>query len=209
MPKLMPSLRHTKSEEHLDSTITASPQSVTKAGDIDGTAAHATTNVVLLNTAGANVKINIEKAATATHLQVGSLSVEPTITHREWNEHGMTEDDVWSQEDDEITAQYLKLHKMCERDAVSQMSLDSIDSREQSKLPSILFFYLLYNFDCLIGAPRSFNIGDVRTRHSNNLYSENTKPFSNDPEDPSAAALKVIYLYLTIRSGSIILILNI
>lgn len=37
-----------------------------------------------------------------------------------------------------------------------------------------------------------FNIGDVRTRHCKNLYSENTKPFSNDPEDPSAAALKVI-----------------
>lgn len=36
-----------------------------------------------------------------------------------------------------------------------------------------------------------FNIGDVRTRHCNNLNCENTKSFSNDPEDPSAAALKV------------------
>lgn len=137
MPKLMPSLRHTKSEEHLDSTITASPQPAAQAGDIDGT--HASSNVVVPITAGANVKIHIEKAATATHLQVGSLPAEPTTTHREWNEHGMTEDDVWSQEDDEITAQYLKLHKMCEKDAVSQMSLDSIDSREQSKWPSLVF----------------------------------------------------------------------
>lgn len=139
MPKLMPSLRHTKSEEHLDSTITASPQPVTKAGE-DG-AAHASTNVAQPNTAGTNVKIHIEKAA--TNFQVGSLPVEPTTTHREWNEHGMTEDDVWSQEDDEITAQYLKLHKMCERDAVSQMSLDSIDSREQSKWPWLVFFFFL------------------------------------------------------------------
>lgn len=36
-----------------------------------------------------------------------------------------------------------------------------------------------------------FNIGDVRLRHCANLNNEFTKPFSNDPEDPSAAALKV------------------
>lgn len=39
--------------------------------------------------------------------------------------------------------------------------------------------------------PVVFNIGDVRTRHTNNLNIENTKPFFGDPEDPSAAALKV------------------
>lgn len=43
----------------------------------------------------------------------------------------------------------------------------------------------------LLGPPVVFNIGDVRTRHCNNLNCENTKSFSNDPEDPSAAALKV------------------
>lgn len=43
----------------------------------------------------------------------------------------------------------------------------------------------------VLDVPRVFNIGDVRTRHSNNLYSENTRSFSHDPEDPSAAALKV------------------
>lgn len=36
-----------------------------------------------------------------------------------------------------------------------------------------------------------FNIGDVRNRHSENLTSENSKPFFGDPEDPSAAVLKV------------------
>lgn len=42
--------------------------------------------------------------------------------------------------------------------------------------------------------PVVFNIGDVRTRHTNNLNLENTKPFFGDPEDPSAAALKVKHL---------------
>lgn len=50
--------------------------------------------------------------------------------------------------------------------------------------------------------PVLFNIGDVRTRHCNNLNCENTKSFSNDPEDPSAAALKVktlkTYIFLNV-----------
>lgn len=32
----------------------------------------------------------------------------------------------------------------------------------------------------------------MRNRHCRNLNAENTKPFRNDPDDPSAAALKVI-----------------
>lgn len=47
--------------------------------------------------------------------------------------------------------------------------------------------------------PVLFNIGDVRTRHCNNLSCENTKSFSNDPEDPSAAALKVVEQKLTLH----------
>lgn len=43
-----------------------------------------------------------------------------------------------------------------------------------------------------------FNIGDVRLRHCSNLSCENTKSFSNDPEDPSAAALKVSMFNLNI-----------
>lgn len=39
--------------------------------------------------------------------------------------------------------------------------------------------------------PIVFNIGDVRSRHCNNLNCESMKSFNNDPEDPSAAALKV------------------
>lgn len=48
----------------------------------------------------------------------------------------------------------------------------------------------------MLGHHTMFNIGDVRLRHCANLNHEFTKPFSNDPEDPSAAALKVIHVFL-------------
>lgn len=135
MPKLMPTLRHTKSEEYLESNVGSSS---------DG---------------NSEVKIHIEKVSD------NAISIDNVM--RDWSD-----DDVWSQEEDEITAQYLNMQKISEKDSVSEVSLESIDSREQ-------------------GAPSSFNIGDVRMRHCINLYSEIAKPFSNDPEDPSAAALKV------------------
>lgn len=43
----------------------------------------------------------------------------------------------------------------------------------------------------LDGSHSLFNIADVRDRHCKSLNVENTKPFRNDPDDPSAAALKV------------------
>ncbi|XP_055846245.1 uncharacterized protein LOC129912144 isoform X2 [Episyrphus balteatus] len=131
--KMMPSLRHTKSEEHLELKDCCN-SGIGGAG-------------------------KTSESSTESHNGLDSLL------------HSCL-DDVWSQEDDEITAQYLNMRKqLCERDSVSQMSLDSCDSRDQ-------------------GIPALFNIGDVRTRHCNNLNCENTKSFSNDPEDPSAAALK-------------------
>lgn len=132
MPKLMPTLRHTKSEEYLESNG---------------------------NDGNNEVKIHIEKVSD------NGMSMENVV--RDWSD-----DDVWSQEEDEITAQYLNMRKFSEKDSLSELSLESIDSREQP-------------------APTSFNIGDVRMRHRINLHSEIAKPFSNDPEDPSAAALKV------------------
>ncbi|XP_055914626.1 serine-rich adhesin for platelets isoform X2 [Eupeodes corollae] len=132
--KMMPSLRHTKSEEHLELKDCCSNSGIAGAG-------------------------KTSESSTESHTALDTLL------------HSCL-DDVWSQEDDEITAQYLNMRKqLCERDSVSQMSLDSCDSRDQ-------------------GIPALFNIGDVRTRHCNSLSCENTKSFSNDPEDPSAAALK-------------------
>ncbi|EDS31895.1 phosphatidylinositol 4-kinase beta [Culex quinquefasciatus] len=137
IPRMMPTLRHTKSEEHLDSAAAAAAPVTQQPQPLASPAA----------TSGSSYSIGYD--------------------------YGFTEDDVWSQEDDEITAQYLNLHRSLasERDAISQFSVDSYDSREQ-------------------GAPALFNIGDVRNRHCANLNAESTKPFSFDPEDPSAAVLK-------------------
>lgn len=52
--------------------------------------------------------------------------------------------------------------------------------------------YFIYSLDPPTDTPQLFNIADVRNRHCRNLNAENTRPFRNDPDDPSAAALKVI-----------------
>lgn len=83
---MMPSLRHTKSDEHLD-----------QLGDSVEDLKKESTKDFAMN-------------RISSHLDV------------------FNEEDVWSQEDDEITAQYLKMHRKVERDAVSQLSLDSCDS---------------------------------------------------------------------------------
>lgn len=86
IPKMMPTLRHTKSDEHLD-----------QLGDAVQEMKKEPTKNFAMN-------------RISSHLDVFS------------------EEDVWSQEDDEITAQYLRLHRKVERDAVSQLSLESCDS---------------------------------------------------------------------------------
>ncbi|XP_037908693.1 uncharacterized protein LOC119650198 [Hermetia illucens] len=163
--KMMPSLRHTKSEENLESKENNVPSATNSATNLSSKdcpiECEKSSNNINNNS---NTSCNVKESKTPDcGNDIGNKG--------DMNELHLTEDDVWSQEDDEITAQYMNLHRMCERDAISQMSLDSCDSRDQS-------------------VPALFNIGDVRTRHCKNLTCENMKPFSNDPEDPSAAALK-------------------
>ncbi|XP_033224308.1 phosphatidylinositol 4-kinase beta [Belonocnema kinseyi] len=74
--------------------------------------------------------------------------------------------DCWSQEDDEITQQYLQLHKPRDRDTISQLSQESSDSREPIFIP-----------------------GDIKRRLSEMAATPKTT-FNHDPEDPSAAVLK-------------------
>ncbi|KAG8248820.1 Phosphatidylinositol 4-kinase beta [Homalodisca vitripennis] len=75
--------------------------------------------------------------------------------------------DNWSQEDDDISQQYLQLRKpVVDRDTISQLSQESSDSRE----------------------PPMFAAGDIRRRLSESFH--DIRPFTYDPEDPSAAALK-------------------
>uniref|UniRef100_A0A2M4A716 Phosphatidylinositol 4-kinase beta n=1 Tax=Anopheles triannulatus TaxID=58253 RepID=A0A2M4A716_9DIPT len=188
IPKLMPTLRHTKSEERLDSststTVTTGSSSVAGASEHSKTDSQTTGETV---TAPSTVVPGAAPAAVApTGSSFSASSVRRPNKLSECSadfgttgsvsggcmELGLTEDDVWSQEDDEITAQYLSLTKMStDRDTISQFSIDSYDSREHH-------------------TPTLFNIGEVKKRHCANLNSENAKPFSNDPSDPSAAALK-------------------
>lgn len=184
IPKLMPTLRHTKSEEHLESNLTTASNQPSNGN----------------HTKNESLDLN---------------NVRDRDAERS-SEYGISDSDAWSQEDDEITVQYSNLNRTGKMDSnsKSQASLDSVDSRDQSKSN----VNLLYDqtrpgcrvCDCVVhhrlsslnqvftdslDGPVSFNIADVRTRHCNNLYTENTKPFSNDPEDPSAAALKVSFTF--------------
>uniref|UniRef100_A0A182JLU1 Phosphatidylinositol 4-kinase beta n=1 Tax=Anopheles atroparvus TaxID=41427 RepID=A0A182JLU1_ANOAO len=178
IPKLMPTLRHTKSEERLDSGLNGEPTAAavvhpktdmpTQPQQQPPSEANSSQNLTTRTTAVAAV-------GGGRHSKLSECSVENGIGvggGGSMMELGLTEDDVWSQEDDEITAQYLSLTKMStDRDTISQFSIDSYDSREHH-------------------TPTLFNIGEVKKRHCANLNSENAKPFSNDPSDPSAAALK-------------------
>lgn len=81
------------------------------------------------------------------------------------------DDNIWSQEDDEISQQYnMQLNRPVDRDTISQMSQESSDSREP---------------------PTMFAAGDIRRRLSESLHDPRQKTFTRDPEDPSAVALKV------------------
>ncbi|KAH8317240.1 hypothetical protein KR074_006810 [Drosophila pseudoananassae] len=158
IPKMMPSLRHTKSEEHLEgSCLNSHPHLSCSRTSSCSSGQQGSSCRRKKGADGGEGDAGPHNCCGNTALSLGGLHLH--------------EDDVWSQEDDEITAQYLNMQKVSERDAISQMSLDSCDSRDQ-------------------GPPIVFNIGDVRSRHCSNLSCENTKSFSNDPEDPSAAALK-------------------
>uniref|UniRef100_A0A146KRY8 Phosphatidylinositol 4-kinase beta n=3 Tax=Lygus hesperus TaxID=30085 RepID=A0A146KRY8_LYGHE len=85
--------------------------------------------------------------------------------HSSYSHLELEEMDAWSQEEDDISQQYLQLNKPVERDSISQLSQES-DSKESS----------------------IFAAGDIRRRLSESLH--DPRPFTHDPEDPSAAALK-------------------
>lgn len=139
IPKLMPTLRHTKSEEHLDLNSPNLPNQSTTAATTTTT----TGNGTGVKSISVGVKERVEKFSES--------SVISDIGRTDLNEMHMTEDDVWSQEDDDITAQYLHLHKSCERDAISQMSMDSCDSRDQSKLIFFSFPLSLFHSKLIPG----------------------------------------------------------
>ncbi|XP_064488634.1 phosphatidylinositol 4-kinase beta-like [Ornithodoros turicata] len=78
--------------------------------------------------------------------------------------------ECWTQEDDEISLQFLRAHKMQDRDTLSVLSLDSGTSADSKE-------------------PVFVAAGDIRRRLSDNLHVPKCI-VKRDPEDPSAAALK-------------------
>lgn len=75
----------------------------------------------------------------------------------------------WSQDDDEISAQYQTIRKMKDRDTISQMSCESTDSKEPVFIQAV----------------------DIRRRLSESINAPKAKSgFKRDPEDPSASVLK-------------------
>ncbi|XP_063984723.1 phosphatidylinositol 4-kinase beta isoform X1 [Diachasmimorpha longicaudata] len=144
------SLRHTKSEENLTGSENPSE---------DPTIASTTST-------GQNNKTPLKTA----NRPLINLS-NPPLTHPFNYPDFMNDDpsDCWSQEDDEITQQYLQLRRprdTRDRDTISQLSQDSSDSREPIFVP-----------------------GDIKRRLSEMAATPSTT-FSHDPEDPSAAVLK-------------------
>lgn len=123
IPKLMPSLRHTKSEEHLEGTCLNTHQGCSRTSSCSSTHHGSScrrkkdTESHTENGCGEPASNNCCSGNNSRLLSLGGLQVH--------------EDDVWSQEDDQITAQYLYMSKVSERDAISQMSMDSCDSRDQ------------------------------------------------------------------------------
>lgn len=132
IPKMMPSLRHTKSEEHLE--VGGSCQ---HHPNQQHTTCSRTSSCSSSHTSSCRRKKEklLSESSTDNNIdhQHGTCSGNNNLL---LSPPQLNEEDVWSQEDDEITAQYLRMRKMranSERDAISQMSLDSCDSRDQGK----------------------------------------------------------------------------
>lgn len=136
------SLRHTKSEENL----TGGEQS-----NLPNMASQHTTPSPI---------------ARQTPVKGGSSSGYLKSSDIAFHFHDDDPNDCWSQEDDEITQQYLQLYKPRDRDTISQLSQESSDSREPIFIP-----------------------GDIKRRLSEMAATPKTT-FNHDPEDPSAAVLK-------------------
>lgn len=134
------SLRHTKSEENL----TGGEQS-----NISTTETQQTVPPILRQTPVKNI----------SPYSVKSTDIAFSFPDDDPN-------DCWSQEDDEITQQYLQLRKPKDRDTISQLSQESSDSKEPIFVP-----------------------GDIKRRLSE-MAAAPSATFNHDPEDPSAAVLK-------------------
>lgn len=138
MPKLMPTLRHTKSEEHLETALEGATAAVNGGGGGGG-------KVAAGGGGGGGSGQQMKKELLRASLSGSGSGLRPEeseelekASNRSSSESGfdvrmLREEDVWSQEDDEITAQYIQMQKLVDRDAVSQLSMESCDSKDHGE----------------------------------------------------------------------------
>jgi phosphatidylinositol 4-kinase len=124
IPKMMPTLRHTKSDEHLDQ-LCDNPE-------------NNDSNKNSNNNSNSKCSNNTPTAVPV----VGKRSYG--MSRISSNLEVFNDDEVWSQEDDEITAQYLRMtqHKKFERDTVSQFSMESCDSTTRDLSNKFIYSFL-------------------------------------------------------------------
>ncbi|XP_076234954.1 phosphatidylinositol 4-kinase beta fwd [Calliopsis andreniformis] len=139
------SLRHTKSEENL-------------------TGGEQSTVIGSSNISTSETQQNLPPIKQTPVKNISPYSVRSTEVA--FNFPDDDPNDCWSQEDDEITQQYLQLRKPKDRDTISQLSQESSDSKEPIFVP-----------------------GDIKRRLSE-MAAAPSATFNHDPEDPSAAVLK-------------------
>jgi phosphatidylinositol 4-kinase len=126
IPKMMPTLRHTKSDEHLDQL------------NDDATTNNNNNNNNNNAENGGSSCNDVNKTSSLAAVTKTNTMNQFGIPRINSNLDVFNDDDVWSPEDDYITNLYLKMsqHKRIDRDTVSQFSMESCDSttRDMSEL---------------------------------------------------------------------------
>ena len=88
-----------------------------------------------------------QRAAAATPAQVRTQeALDDDDVNDDDDVTGSEDDNCWSQEDDQITAQYQTIRKIKDRDTISQMSIESSDSSNQQPIffqVNIILIFLL------------------------------------------------------------------
>lgn len=147
-PTMMSMLRHTRSEENI----------------VDGVVSDE--NEQTSSTPGGEPDSGMISGASPPSLSASNIYITTA------SNSSCFDLDCWSQEDDEISAQYLRLksNRNGGCDTISQMSQDSCDSREPVFVAAV----------------------DIRRRLSESLNIPKST-FKRDPEDPSASVLKELF----------------
>ena len=104
--------------------------------------------------------MTLQLAAAAMPAQVRFQNVFGDVNYDD--DVGSEDDNCWSQEDDQITAQYQTIRKIKDRDTISQMSIESSDSSNQQPI-----FFQVRNNDNKHCKPAKFLLAAQKKRLKN------------------------------------------